>query len=258
MKNVHLVGGLDIAELAFFLFFFFFLGLVWYLRREDRREGYPLEWDVTGQRLDLNDPLIFDEPKTFVLPHGLGTFTTPTANDRDELPTNIWPENRGYEGTPFEPKDNHLSSGLGPASYAQRFDRPDLDMHGDPRIVPTRVAPHIGVVAQDIDPRGLTVFGVDGKAAGTVSDLWVDKSEHMLRYLEVELTSGDGHVLLPMAMSEVSRRGVVTDSITAAQFAGAPRPKTADQVTLLEEDKIVGYFGGGYLWATPERSEPLL
>ena len=32
MTNVHLVGGLDIAELTFFTFFLFFLGLVWYLR----------------------------------------------------------------------------------------------------------------------------------------------------------------------------------------------------------------------------------
>ena len=35
MTNVHLVGGLDIAELTFFAFFLFFLGLVWYLRGED-------------------------------------------------------------------------------------------------------------------------------------------------------------------------------------------------------------------------------
>ena len=258
MTNVHLVGGLDIAELTFFAFFLFFLGLVWYLRREDRREGYPLETDVEGYLFDTRDALLFDPPKTFVLPHGLGTVTTPTANERDELPTNIIPANRVYEGTPFTPASDPLSSGLGPASYAKRFDRPDVDMHGDPRIVPTRVAPHIGVAGGDLDPRGMPVFGVDGGKAGTVSDLWVDKSEHMLRYLEVDLDGGAGKVLLPMAMSEVSRGGVVTDSITGAQFAGAPRTKSADQVTLLEEDMIVGYFGGGYLWATPERSEPFL
>ena len=32
----------------------------------------------------------------------------------------------------------------------------------------------------------------------------------------------------------------------------------ADTVTLYEEDRIVGYFGGGYLYATPERAEPLI
>jgi photosynthetic reaction center H subunit len=30
------------------------------------------------------------------------------------------------------------------------------------------------------------------------------------------------------------------------------------QVTLLEEDRIAGYFGGGTLYATPARSEPLI
>jgi hypothetical protein len=27
-------------------------------------------------------------------------------------------------------------------------------------------------------------------------------------------------------------------------------------VTLLEEDRIVGYYAGGYLYATPNRTEP--
>jgi photosynthetic reaction center H subunit len=55
MTNVHLVGGLDIAELTFFAFFLFFLGLVWYLRGEDRREGYPVEDDLTGAAHGGND-----------------------------------------------------------------------------------------------------------------------------------------------------------------------------------------------------------
>jgi photosynthetic reaction center H subunit len=31
-----------------------------------------------------------------------------------------------------------------------------------------------------------------------------------------------------------------------------------DQVTLQEEDKIVAFYGGGTLYATPDRSEPWL
>ena len=34
--------------------------------------------------------------------------------------------------------------------------------------------------------------------------------------------------------------------------------KNPDQITFLEEDRIVGYFGGGTLFATPERLEPLV
>ena len=63
-----------------------------------------------------------------------------------------------------------------------------------------------------------------------------------------------------MAMCRVrGREGVVkVASITAAQFAGVPALKSPDEVTKLEEDKIVGYFAGGHLYATPERMGPLL
>ena len=43
-------GGLDVTEWVLYGFFLFFAGLIIYLRREDRREGYPLEDDVTGRR----------------------------------------------------------------------------------------------------------------------------------------------------------------------------------------------------------------
>jgi photosynthetic reaction center H subunit len=260
MTNVHLVGGLDIAELTFFAFFLFFLGLVWYLRGEDRREGYPTEDDLTGaQHGGVNtDSLFFKPPKTFKLPHGRGEVMTPTANDRDELPANVLP--RAWPGEPLDVVgDNKLLSGLGPASISRRADHPDLDMHGQPRIVPTRLISHpVTVHGNDVDPRGLPVFGLDGGKAGTVKDLWMDRAESCLRYLEVELEGGAGTVLLPYTMSEISRRGVMTDAITGAQFADVPRTRSADQVTLLEEEKITAYFGAGYLWATPERAEPLI
>ncbi|WP_164155557.1 photosynthetic reaction center subunit H [Sandarakinorhabdus rubra] len=257
MTNVHLVGGLDIAELTFFAFFLFFLGLVWYLRGEDRREGYPVEDDLTGAAHGGTEPLFFKPPKTFKLPHGLGEVTTPTANERDEVPTNVLP--RAWAGEPLDVVGDKLTSGLGPASIAQRADRPDLDMHGAPRIVPTRLVGHpVSVHQNDIDPRGLPVFGLDGGKAGTVKDLWMDRAESCLRYLEVELEGGAGTVLMPYTMSEISARGVMTDAITGAQIAGVPRTKSPDQVTLLEEEKITAYFGAGYLWATPERAEPLI
>ena len=37
------LGTIDIAQLVLYAFWLFFLGLVYYLRREDKREGYPLE-----------------------------------------------------------------------------------------------------------------------------------------------------------------------------------------------------------------------
>ena len=254
MSNVILVGGLDIAELAFYVFFLFFLCLVWYLNRESRREGYPLEHDISGYVGNDVGRLDFSEKKTFQLPHGLG-ISVPENIPRDAMPTNVLP--RAYSGTPLDVIGEPLGSGVGPGSYALRADRPDLDMAGRARIVPMATAEHINVVANDIDPRGLPVYGLDHAVAGTVRDLWVDRAEHVIRYLDVALVGG-GTATLPMTMVRVRRRGIVTDAITAAQFAGCPQLQSTTQITLLEEDKVQAYFGAGYLWATPERSEPLL
>jgi photosynthetic reaction center H subunit len=254
MSNVHLGGGLDIAELTFYLFFLFFLGLVWYLNRESRREGYPLEHDISGVVGDDISRLDFSEKKRFQLPHGMGIYV-PEDVPRDAMPTNVLP--RVYAGTPLDVTGELLASGLGPGGYALRADRPDVDMFGRPRIVPMAVAEHVSVVAQDTDPRGLPVVGVDGKVAGTVRDLWVDRAEHVIRYLDVALNEG-GTATLPMPMVKVSRGKVVTDAVTAAQFANCPQLASAVQITLLEEEKVSAYFGAGYLWATPQRSEPLV
>jgi photosynthetic reaction center H subunit len=254
MSNVILVGGLDVAELAFYMFALFFAGLIVYLRREDRREGYPREEDLTGQLLPAGGMFSAAEPKTFKLPFNRGIVTMPD-DSRDAMPQNI--THRDFPGTPFDPVGDPLSSGLGPGAYAQRADRPDVDMFNKPRIVPMRVAEHIVVESRDVDPRGLPVTGCDDAVAGTVRDLWVDRSEHVVRYLEVALTGG-GTAILPMPMAKVTKRFVNTDAITAAQFAGSPVLASPDQITLLEEEKVQAYFGAGYLWATPARSEPLI
>jgi photosynthetic reaction center H subunit len=47
-------------------------------------------------------------------------------------------------------------------------------------------------------------------------------------------------------------------SILGAQFAHVPGTRHAEQVTFLEEEKIMAYYGGGTLYATPQRQEPLL
>jgi len=67
-------------------------------------------------------------------------------------------------------------------------------------------------------------------------------------------------VLLPMTMAQInkSRRWVNVEAVLGRQFADAPVLANPNQVTKLEEDKIVGYFGGGNLYATPARQEPLL
>ncbi len=57
---------IDVAQLAIWAFWIFFFGLVYYLRREDHREGYPLEGDQGGTQTGWPAP---DKKKTYILPH---------------------------------------------------------------------------------------------------------------------------------------------------------------------------------------------
>ncbi len=250
-------SGIDFALVSVFLFFAFFLSLIVYLRREDRREGYPLEEDPSGRVRTAGGFLFMATPKTFKLAGG-GELTVPNRNrDRRTIAarrSSIAP------GSPLVPTGNPMVDGVGPAAYAERAKVPDLTAHGDPKIVPLRVATNFFVPRQDEDPRGMRVMGADGAAAGTVRDLWIDRGEWVIRYLEVTLDKGGQNVLLPMMTAKVqkSRRQVRVDAITAAQFSEVPRTANPDQVTFYEEERVVAYYGGGFLYATPQRSEPLL
>jgi photosynthetic reaction center H subunit len=109
------------------------------------------------------------------------------------------------------------------------------------------------------------VIAGDGKAVGKVSDLWVDKAESLVRYVEVQLAGDERKVLVPKAMANIVAssvgRGVgrvQVPSIYSQHFAGVPKTARATQITLLEEDKIGAYFAGGTLYADPDRAEPFL
>jgi photosynthetic reaction center H subunit len=251
-------SGVDFALVSFFLFLGFFVSLIFYLRREDRREGYPLEEDSSGRVRTAGGFLFTANPKTFHLPHGGGTLTVPNAA-RDRRPlaarrTSVVP------GSPMRPTGNPLIDGIGPGAYAERAKVPEFTVDGVPKIVPMRVAQNFSIAKGDADPRGMTVYGTDGKSAGIVGDVWVDRPEAMIRYLEVNLTPEGGSVMLPItvALIDKRRRQVKVDAITAAQFADVPRIESPDRITLYEEERVVAYYGGGFLYATPERSEPLL
>jgi len=58
MPTGALTGYVDVAQVVLYAFFLFFAGLVFYLRREDRREGYPLEDEAVGLRHSHNAFLI--------------------------------------------------------------------------------------------------------------------------------------------------------------------------------------------------------
>jgi photosynthetic reaction center H subunit len=256
MDDIKIVGTFDVTEMVFLAFVLFFLALMVYLRREDRREGYPLEDEVTGRVDTPGGILATASPKTFHMPFGRGTVTTPT---KGREPVDVAGQRTFRSpGAPYHPTGNPLTSGMGPAAFAERARHPDLDGEGRNRIVPIGMAEHIAVHARDADPRGMSVVGADGAVAGTVTDIWVDRAEHVIRYLEVD--TGSAKILAPMAMAKVEgRKGrIVIDAINAADFAAAPVPAKAGEVTFYEEERIIGYFGGGYLYANAARQEPIL
>jgi photosynthetic reaction center H subunit len=82
--------------------------------------------------------------------------------------------------------------------------------------------------------------------------MWVDAPEQLVRYLEIDLNTG-GKRLVPMPMVKIWPDRVRINSISSDLFAGVPSTKSATEVTLLEEDKISGYYAGGTLYAADKR-----
>ena len=255
MGTGAITGYIDVAQIALYVFWIFFAGLIFYLRREDRREGYPLEADTSGE-LENPGMIWYPSPKTFQLANGEEVLAPNDIRDSSrELRakrTAPWP------GAPIEPTGNPMLDGVGPAAWATRPEQPDLTHdEGSPRIVPMRVAADWSVAGRDPDPRGKAVFGVDGEQGGVVSDLWIDLSEPHIRYLEIDAQGR--RVLMPMTFARVKKNGqVIAKSVCGKHFADAPGTANPDCVTLQEEDKIAAYYGGGYLYAFDKRREPVL
>jgi len=108
------------------------------------------------------------------------------------------------------------------------------------------------------DPRGKAVVSGDGEVVGRVTDMWVDVPESLVRYLQMDVNpEGKGNMrLIPINLCRIGSDRVVVKSLYAHNFAGIPATKANDQVTLLEEDKITGYYAGGTLYASDARLEP--
>ena len=252
METGAITQYVDVAQIVLYMFWAFFAGLIYYLARENHREGYPMDnGHLQGGPVQFGWPV--PEPKVFKMADGR-EILAPDVNRVDGSYTGQ--PVHGWLGAPLEPVGDPLLAGVGPGAWAARADEPDLYHGGDIKIVPLRVAADHGVMSPDIDPRGLPVYGLDRFEAGHVKDLWVDRCEMMFRYIEVSLHSG-GTVLLPMTFARINRRGVHVSSILAAQFANVPKTKSDAQITLLEEEKITAYYGAGTLYAMPERQEPL-
>ena len=140
MPTGALTGYVDVAQVVLYAFFLFFAGLVFWLRREDRREGYPLENEAVGRR-KADDPILIPRSKAFHLPGGETTYAPQAVHGRNDIETGIparkvepWP------GAPYERTDSSLQAGVGPGSWVLRHDVHDRTWDDEIRIVPLRVA----------------------------------------------------------------------------------------------------------------------
>lgn len=250
-------SNIDLAEILFTLFWVFFVALIFYLRREDKREGYPLESDRYG--VPVQGFPATPKPKVFQLAHG-GTQTAPSKEEAAG-PIAARPA-APYPGAPLIPTGDPLVDGVGPASYANRSDTPDLTFYGENRVVPMRTLSDWAVDQRDDELRGMNVITADREVVGKVVDLWVDRAEPQIYYIEVDSGEAEGstRTLVPFAFADIRRhhRAVEISAVYAHQFANAPKLKSPDEVTLLEEDQICAYFAGGTLFADSKRQEPKL
>lgn len=256
----EIMGIFDVAQVTLYVFFVFFIGLVFYLQRETRREGYPL-FSEPSNKLKPGDPFFIPEAKVFKLPHG-GEALAPNG-EWDQRPIKgekiaVWP------GAPLEPTGDPMLAEIGPGAYAERANVPDLMVNGSAKIVPFRVAPAFDVHVNDRDPRGFALVGANGATVGTIKDIWIDRSEIIIRYLEAELNAAGGNpgrtVLVPMTFLTIdNRKGQVkVKALMGSQFGNVPALANPDQITFLEEEKVTAYYGAGTLYAEPSRAEPLL
>ena len=116
------------------------------------------------------------------------------------------------------------------------------------------------------------VHEIEGSAPGVTVELEPEQellmvnmgphhpATHGVLRLEVELEGGGRTVLLPWNFARIhgGARVVTVQAVHAKHFANVPALRNPEQITLLEEDKICGYYGGGVLYAHPSRLEPIL
>ena len=263
---------IDVTQVVLYVFWIFFVLLVLYLHRESKREGYPLRSDRSNNITVQGYPSV-PEAKTYNLYHG-GETQLPN-NRNDDARVLVAMDGRA-QGDPIVPTGNPMIDGLGPSAWADRADVPDQNLEGGPRIVPmATLSDEYYVDAKSVDPRGLRVIAADGEVVGKIGDIWLDIMEFMPRYYQVDLDTGSS-VLLPVMLSKIIKSKVAPAtgslgdrlntreklvrvvSIYSHQFSDVPTTASSKQITLLEEDKICAYYGGGHLYASAERAEPLL
>ena len=244
----NITSAIDLPQVAFWVFFLFFLALVWWLRRNDKREGYPLKASpFTNERL-LGFPTPPSDDQVYVLNEG-GTSAAP--HNFAQPDTKAKPLYR-FAGTPLSPVGNPLLAALGPGAWVKRRDEPMLTEKGERVLQPLRLLPEWSLTEGEADPRGMTVFDWRWNEIGVVRDIWVDQAIRIIRLLEVELqpSSVSGRVLVPIFHTVIKEkaREVRVTALRSSQFADIPMPARPDRITAQEDERLNAYFAAGYFY----------
>ncbi|MBI1403510.1 MAG: hypothetical protein GC147_09870 [Porphyrobacter sp.] len=246
----NIAGSLDAAMVCVIAFVTFFAGLVWHLRSEDKREGYPLERQGADGRLHYVEgfPAV-PAPKYFRRPHDRGIAQAPRAERPDPV---VDYDNLPSPGFPIRPGDDPLMQGIGAAAYTRdREDKPDLDVAGEPKIIPLNDSHEYYVPEGDPDPRGWPLYSADNECVGTVDDLWFNRAEFFLRYYEFTLEGEEGKRLAPAFFIETrpKERIVRATTLVAKDLRRVPPRKHTEFISMQEEDRLNGFFAGGIVYS---------
>src|SRR5690349_20365339 len=161
METGAITSYIDVAQVVLYAFWIFFAGLIYYLRQEDKREGYPLVSDRSDRVTVQGFPPI-PAPKVYLLRNGTRYAAPPGNADAREqalAPSGIWP------GAPMVPTGSRMTEGVGPASWAMREDEPDVTSEDDDWSVTLRVALSFFIPCRDPNPIGMEVVAADGYVA---------------------------------------------------------------------------------------------
>ncbi len=248
MDGVGLFDGhIDLALIAIWSFWLFFALLIYYLQTENMREGYPLEKE-DGSVAPNQGLFPVPAPKTIKMPFGKADVVLPSAENEEAHRRHDLALARTAlsEGFPHKPVGDPMLDGVGPASWVPRSDTVELTGEGHAKVQPMSAHEHFFVSAGR-DPRGMPVVCNDDLVVGQVVDIWIDVPEQMIRYLEIELETG-GRCLAPMQLVRVRTRYVDVRTLDSTRMAQVPKIAASDRITLLEEEKLVAFYGGGELY----------
>lgn len=251
----NITDYIDLPQVAFWVFFLFFVGLCYWLRMQDKREGYPTKQSPFSS-VQSNGILPMPDPHTYLTIED-GPVVAP--HDQVQIQQNARPL-YPFDGTPLSPVGNPLLAGIGPGAWVMRREGPALTEQGEEALQPLRVMHEWSLFKGETDPRGMVVFDRRYNRIGVVREIWIDRGARIMRMLEVDLDAGlsAGPVLVPIYHTVIKERErtVRVTALLAHQFAEVPRPVAPNSITGREEERLNAYFAAGRFYAGSTLTEP--